>query len=100
MPSYARANVRITNENKKTKKQKNKKKIPTRASRSLKWKNKMYKLKRSIGPVIGPCNIQPRSQSISSSFPLEREQEKGREEERPCERGCARFWRRDQSTTR
>ena len=41
MSSYARANVRITNE-------KNKRKIPMRASRSLKWENKMYKLKRSI----------------------------------------------------
>ena len=39
--SYARANVRITNE-------KNKRKIPMRASRGLKWENKMYKLKRSI----------------------------------------------------
>ena len=41
MSSYARANVRITND-------KNKRKIPTRASRGLKWENKMYKLKRSI----------------------------------------------------
>ena len=41
MSSYARANVRITNE-------KNKRKIPMRASRGLKWENKMYKLKRSI----------------------------------------------------
>ena len=37
----ARANVRITNE-------KNKRKIPMRASRGLKWENKTYKLKRSI----------------------------------------------------
>ena len=42
MSSYAGANVRITNE-------KNKWKIPMRASRRLKWENKMYKLKRSIG---------------------------------------------------
>ena len=42
MSSYARANVRITNE------KKNKRKIPMRASRGLKWENKMYKLKRSI----------------------------------------------------
>ena len=41
MSSYARANVRITND-------KNKTKIPTRASRGLKWENKMFKLKRSI----------------------------------------------------
>ena len=41
MSSYARANVRITNE-------KNKRKIPMRASHGLKWENKMYKLKRSI----------------------------------------------------
>ena len=37
MSSYARANVRITND-------KNKTKIPMRASRGLKWENKMYKL--------------------------------------------------------
>ena len=42
MSSYARANVRITNE------KKNKRKIPMRASRGLKWQNNMYKLKRSI----------------------------------------------------
>ena len=41
MSSYARANVRITNE-------KNKRKIPMRASRGLKWENKMYKPKRTI----------------------------------------------------
>ena len=41
MSSYARANVRITNE-------KNKRQIPMKASRGLKWENKMYKLKRSI----------------------------------------------------
>ena len=41
MSSYARANVHITNE-------KDKRKIPMRASRGLKWENKMYKLKRSI----------------------------------------------------
>ena len=41
MSSYARANVRITNK-------KNKRKIPMKASRGLKWENKMYKLKRSI----------------------------------------------------
>ena len=40
MSSYARANVRITNEKKR--------KIPLRASRGLKRENKMYKLKRSI----------------------------------------------------
>ena len=38
MSSYARANVRMTNENKS--------KIPMRASRGLKWENKIYKLKR------------------------------------------------------
>ena len=42
MSSYARANERITNE-------KNKREIPMRTSRSLKWENKMYKPKRSIG---------------------------------------------------
>jgi len=41
MSSYARANVRTTNE-------KNKRKIPMRASRGLKWENKMYKPNRSI----------------------------------------------------
>ena len=41
MSSYARANVRITND-------KNRRKIPMRASRGLKWENKMCKLKRSI----------------------------------------------------
>ena len=42
LSSYARANVRITRE------RKNKRKIPMRASRDLKWQNNMYKLKRSI----------------------------------------------------
>ena len=41
MSSYARANVRITNAE-------NKRQIPMRASRGLKWENKTYKLKRSI----------------------------------------------------
>ena len=41
MSSYARANVRISNEI-------NKRKIPMRASHGLKWENKMYKQKRSI----------------------------------------------------
>ena len=41
MSSYARANVLITNEKKK-------RKISMRASRGLKWENKMYTLKRSI----------------------------------------------------
>ena len=41
MSSYASSNVRMTNE-------KNKRKIPVRASHGLKWENKMYKLKRSI----------------------------------------------------
>ena len=41
MSSSARANARITNE-------KNKRKIPMRASRGLKWENKTYKLERSI----------------------------------------------------
>ena len=45
MSSYARANLRITND-------KNKKKIPMRASRGLKWENKMYKLKRSIDRAL------------------------------------------------
>ena len=40
MSSYARANVRLTNEKKR--------KIPMRASRDLKWENKMYKLERFI----------------------------------------------------
>ena len=38
---HVHADVRITNE-------KNKRKIPMRASRGLKWENKMYKLKRCI----------------------------------------------------
>ena len=46
MSSYARANVRITNEN-------NKRQIPTMASRGLKWENKTYKLKRSIYRLVG-----------------------------------------------
>ena len=37
MSSYARANVRITNVT-------NKRKIPMRVSRGLKWENKMYTL--------------------------------------------------------
>ena len=41
LSSYARANVRITIE-------KNKRKIPMRASLGLKWENKTYKVKRSI----------------------------------------------------
>ena len=51
MSSYERANVCITIE-------KNKRKIPMRASRGLKWKNKkfMYKLKRSITPLI-TCHL-------------------------------------------
>ena len=45
MSSYARANLRITNDKKK-------RKIPMRASRGLKWENKMYKLKRAIEPRV------------------------------------------------
>ena len=41
MSSHAHANVCITNE-------KYRRKIPMRASRGLKWENKMYKLKRPI----------------------------------------------------
>ena len=41
LSSYARANVRITNET-------NKRQIPMRASRDLKWENKTCNLKRSI----------------------------------------------------
>ena len=41
MSTYARANVRITNE-------KNKRQIPMRSSRGLKWEIKMYKLKMSL----------------------------------------------------
>ena len=44
MSSYARANVRITNTE-------NKRQIPMRASRGLKWENKTYKLKRSISEL-------------------------------------------------
>ena len=43
--SYARANVRIT-------KTKNKRQIPMRASRGLKWKNKTYKLKTSFKLIL------------------------------------------------
>jgi len=46
MSSYARANVRITIE---------KREIPMRASRGLKWENKMYKLRRSI--LTGHCPL-------------------------------------------
>ena len=56
MSSYARANVRITND-------KNKRKIPMRASRGLKWKNKMYKLKRSILRWISPTHQKHQSSS-------------------------------------
>ena len=48
MSSYARGNVRITIE-------KNKREIPMRASRGLKWENKMYKLRRSI--LTGHCPL-------------------------------------------
>ena len=51
MSSYASANVRITNE-------KNKMKIPMRASRGLKWENKMYKLKRSIVSLLKRSKMQ------------------------------------------
>ena len=57
MSSYARANVRITNE-------KNKRKIPMRASRGLKWENKMYKLKRSIQTIGG---LQPISRDTDNN---------------------------------
>ena len=55
MSSYARANVRITNGNER--------KIPMRASRGLKWENKMHQLKRSIASLlklkhtISCCNL-------------------------------------------
>ena len=49
MSSYARANVRITND-------RNKRKISMWASRGLKWENKMYKLKRSILRWISPTH--------------------------------------------
>ena len=54
MSSYARANVRITNA-------KNKGKIPMRASRGLKWENKMYRLKRSIAKclLVGELHNSP-----------------------------------------
>jgi len=68
MSSYARANVRITND-------KNKKKIPMRALRGPKRENKMYKLKRSIGEEfhltlftwIPSCRTSPVSQPIRST---------------------------------
>ena len=41
MSSYARANIRVTNG-------KNKRQISMRAPHCLKWKNKIYKLKRAI----------------------------------------------------
>ena len=51
MSSYARANVRITNA-------KNKRQIPMRVSRGLKWENKTYKLKRSIAAWVNhKCNV-------------------------------------------
>ena len=51
MSCYARANLRITNE-------KNKRKIPMRASRGLKLENKMYKLKRSIETMKTPTRLK------------------------------------------
>ena len=45
MSSYARAYVCITYE-------KTKEKIPLGTSRGLKWENKTYKLKRSIGKTV------------------------------------------------
>ena len=56
MSSYARANVRITND-------RNKRKISMRASRGLKWENKMYKLKRSILRWISPTHQKRQSSS-------------------------------------
>ena len=57
MSSYARANVRITND-------KNKRQIPMRASRGLKWENKMCKLERSVEAEVNSemtyldfCNV-------------------------------------------
>ena len=68
--SYARANVCITND-------KNERKIPMRASRGLKWENKMYKLKRFILRWISPTHqslsqkvyLQPKSNFSTLSFP-------------------------------
>ena len=60
MSSYARANVRITNAE-------NKRQIPMRASRGLKWENKTYKLKRSIEQglyyltPLGPISVHATS---------------------------------------
>ena len=51
MSSYARANVRITNAE-------NKRQIPMRASRGLKWENKTYKLKRSIAPFASSTGTE------------------------------------------
>ena len=58
MSSYARANERIIND-------KNKRKIPMGASRGLKWENKMYKLKRSIGQKVWLV-LHKRAQEIVS----------------------------------
>ena len=51
MSSYARANVRITDAE-------NKRQIPMRASRGLKWENKTYKLKRSIAPFASSTGTE------------------------------------------
>ena len=53
MSSYAHANVCITTN------AKNKRKIFMRASRGLKWENKMYKLKWSILRCVSPTHQKP-----------------------------------------
>ena len=50
MLSCACANVRITNE-------KNKRKIPMRASHGLKWENKMYKLRGLLVILLLTSNM-------------------------------------------
>ena len=62
MSSYARANVRIINE-------KNKRQIPMKASRGLKWQSKMYKLKRSTKTrsVGKMCGFRKNSPGLSCS---------------------------------
>ena len=62
MSSYARANVRMTNE-------KNKRQIPMKASRGLKWENKMCKLKRSI-ESIERGNCQELSINLSQNISM------------------------------
>ena len=75
-------------------------KIPIRASHAVSEMEKQNVPAKKVYMIRDRPVQYSASFPDSSSFPREREQEKGREEERPCERGCARFWPRGQNTTR